>query len=126
MAWVLNDPPLKIGAELAECQRYQIVFSIPEIIGVAHAYDTGHAYFTIFLPVTLRGNPASLDIAKIMLMTNPYIANGVHPTGVYNLLKIPSGISGSFAAPGLSPGQIYLIACHPVTEGSPFIIDNNL
>lgn len=123
--WVLNDPPPNYQQELPKCQRYQVGFAVPEIIGVAHAYDTGNAYFTVFLPTTLRGIP-TIDTSKIIVMTQPYMSNGVHPTGLYNLQAIPNGVAGSLAAPGLTAGETYLIGCRPASLASPLVIDANL
>ncbi len=123
--WVLNDPPPNVQQEQAKCQRYQVAFAIEETIGIVHAYDTNAAYFTIFLPTTLRGNP-TIDPEKLVVMTQPYLSAGGHPTGVYNLQAIPNGVAGFLQAPGLVAGEKYYLACRPATTESPCIIDANL
>lgn len=70
MSWILNDPPPKFGAELAECQRYQVVYNGSQG-GISHSIFIGtgtldglvsdgkiYGQGVINLPVPLRGNPA--------------------------------------------------------------------
>lgn len=59
MPWVLNDPPPKFGAELAECQIYQIELcrSSWSSLGIGYANSTTELVVFMPLPVSMRAKP---------------------------------------------------------------------
>lgn len=62
MAWVLNDPPPKLGNELEKCQRYQIEVTSARYgyIGTGFAASQNRVYFTVPIPITLRSAPVMI------------------------------------------------------------------
>lgn len=113
MSWVLNDPPPKFGAELAECQRYYLPGNIYGSLIWKYAPDKG-AYF-IPTPVEMRGTPTIIGEVKakragslndVIIQANQ-IDVYLHSNGIYLYLKNQSGIntdtdSGLYIDGGLS------------------------
>lgn len=59
MSWILNDPPPKFGAELAECQRYFVRIGIRSGIsaGFFIPYNSHNGNYVIPVPQPMRANP---------------------------------------------------------------------
>ena len=121
MAWILNDPPPKFGAELVECQRKQVVYgSKQRFFGVCTLDGIGGGgQGLLFTPVQLDKKPAiangSLHAynAANNIDIDRFIIQGVGPTGVW--------LDVHFAqTPDLSGGRIALI--YSITD---IVIDAN-
>lgn len=94
MSWILNDPPPKFGAELAECQRYyRVVDWLGSLytLGFPGMVTNGaiDAVFQIPCAVLFRANPSvsvSSDFKMILRNHAGYIGNS---TGlVPSLLRV--------------------------------------
>lgn len=72
MTWILNDPPPKFGAELAECQRYQINCNLSNSpyarFGIGAVHTTTYAFVQVPIPVTMRGRPTATIKGDIRLL----------------------------------------------------------
>lgn len=62
MPWILNDPPPKFGAELAECQRYYSDQIINTWIPLVND-STGLHQLPVKYPVTMRAVPTTTLLA---------------------------------------------------------------
>ena len=57
MAWILNDPPPKFGAELAECQRSQFMIKTSIGPGISNGL---YVYIPVILPIAMRKKPTAV------------------------------------------------------------------
>ena len=121
MAWELNDTPPKFGAELAECQRKQVVYgSKQRFFGICTLDGIGDGgQGILFTPVQLDKIPTiaqgSLHAYNAVnnIDIDRFTINGVGPTGVW--------LNVHFAnTPDLSGGRIALI--YSITD---IVIDSN-
>lgn len=109
MAWWLNDTPPKFGAELAECQRKQVVYgSKQRFFGICSIDNNSIGQGILFTPVKLDKVPT---IAQGSLHAYNGVNNididgfsvvGVGPTGVWLTVHFAT-------TPDLSGGRIILI-----------------
>lgn len=121
MPWILNDPPPKFGAELAECQRKQVVYgSKQRFFGICTLDNGNSGQGIIFTPVQLDKIPTiaqgSLHVFNAVnnIDIDSFTIQGVGPTGVW--------INVHFAqTTDLSGGRLALIY-----SISDIVIDSNL
>lgn len=123
MPWILNDPPPKFGAELAECQRYQLAVNRFVRIRAARIYPN---FITFFLPtpVSMRGIiPTIIDAANIMTV---YAIDGTKQSGFTFRSPIGSSSSGIIidATKNEHGMQDAFLAFE--TSGNTVIFDENL
>lgn len=99
MPWILNDPPPKFGAELAECQRYNLS---GELYGpIIWRYNSNAGAYFIPTPTTMRAKPA---IIGTVVTNRSGQLNGVeipvnkidvylHPNGIYLFIKVGTDLN---------------------------------
>lgn len=137
MSWILNDPPTKFGAELAECQRYQLV--VPGImawgiIGIIEALTSTRLVLHIPLPVSMRDkNPTIVVLKKGNLVLNGSITSLFLNADEWSISADRHGTSMlrctiNVTGHEFTPGSVYSVQSDGRANGAPtlLLIDNNL
>lgn len=129
MSWILNDPPPKFGAELSECQSYQLVLVGPgevwKHVGSGSSVSATKAAILISLPVTLRANP-EVEFGG----TDWYLESASGSVQVTNITKnvsAPNSVEVNvFTAGGLTPGEpCSLVKRGTVSDDTKLILNGN-
>lgn len=135
--WVLNDAPPKFGAELAECQIYQLF--VPGIMnwgimGIAVANAPTRLLLHIPLPVSMRDkNPTIVVLKKGNLCLNGtvgtlYLSADEWSIGAdrhsSSMLRCTITVTGH----AFTPGDVVSVQSDGRANGVPtlLLIDNNL
>lgn len=131
--WILNDPPPKFGAELAECQRYQIncnlLNSAYARFGIGIVRSSTYAYVQVPIPVTMRGKPTALIKENIFLLfenSENYFYVPVTAISVDEISSNTVNVKCNFDAdPRIKNGDICILEAVNDTDAT-IIFDNNL
>lgn len=117
-----DDAPPKPGAELAECQRYQIVFSGYQFLGFGIAESNGYVQFSIPTPVTLRAHPIVRFLSgniKFFSPTEGIFDGVIDHTGVVGTSTVKVGALFE-GLPGDTPGSLW------IDDGAILVLDANI
>lgn len=104
MSWILNDPPPKFGAELAECQRRYI--HIENAYAAGYSWSATRAAVFLPLPVTLASNPTITVVAIGKLIINGQV---IVPSNLYVIKMIDNGLIISVQGNGFTVGVCELV-----------------
>lgn len=111
MAWILNDPPPKFWAELAECQIYQLIADAP-MYALYLSSSSSYKYCLLPLPVTPRGNPTIIGIPVAVRIENGQVLSGAS-VSTYQ-------VSGNGVVLRVSGASEPCNVCFPVGSGLDF------
>lgn len=104
--------PKGYAAELAECRRYAKYIK-GALAGIAHGYESGKAYATIFTSgPKMRMAPSVDDYSKIKIINGEYYSNSFTSiTGIANIATSEDSITFWIESSEISAGKDYYISC---------------
>lgn len=106
--------PKGYAAELAECRRYA-KYITGALAGIAHGYESGKAYATIFTSgPRMRINPSVDNYSKILIINGEYYSVNFTPiTGILTIASRNDSITFWIESSEISAGKDYYISCEP-------------
>lgn len=104
--------PKGYATELAECRRYA-KYTTTNLAGIAHGYDSGKAYATIFTSgPKMRINPSVGDYSKIRIINGEWYNDSFTPiTGISTISTHYDSITFWIESSKISAGKDYYISC---------------
>ena len=104
--------PKGYAAELAECRRYAKRIG-GALAGIAHGYESGKAYATIFTSgPKMRIGPSVDDYSKIKIINGEHYSDSFTSiTGISNIVTREDSITFWIESSEISAGKDYYISC---------------
>ena len=104
--------PKGYAAELAECRRYAKRIG-GALAGIAHGYESGKAYATIFTSgPTMRITPSVDDYSKIQIINGQHYSDSFTSiTGIATIATREDSITFWIESSEISAGKDYYISC---------------
>ena len=104
--------PKGYATELAECRRYA-KYTTTTLAGIAHGYDSGKAYATIFTSgPKMRINPSVDDYSKIQIINGEWYSDTFTSiTGISSISTHYDSITFWIESSEITAGKDYYISC---------------